>query len=174
MNIQISIKQKLNERINTEELIKLLNGNNTHFSEAVEIALSDEHPANWRAAWMLNHCIGKNDKRLAPSLEKMISIVKEKNDGHQRELLKLIEKYDLNEKQESMVFDICLTIWEEIYKSPSVRITAFRLLIKLVKQYPELLSEIEHLTQDHYAESLSAGIKRQFERFKSEIGIANY
>ena len=77
----------------------------------------------------------------------------------------------LTENQESLLFDVCLTIWEDIAKSPSVRGTAFKFLLKIVKKYPELSEEIGHLTQSHYTESLSPGIKHSFIRMVNEMKI---
>lgn len=169
-----TLKQKLNERITCEGFAELINNDADQFSKAIEYATSDEHPVNWRAAWVLNHCVVKNDKRLIGYLDNLINAVKDKRDGHQRELLKLIERFDLDEEHESILFDTCLTIWQEIYKSPGTRIIAFRFLVKMVKKYPELIGEIDHLTQNHYTALLSPGIKNQFKRIISEINISNH
>jgi hypothetical protein len=88
---------------------------------------------------------------------------------HQREFLKILLRMELNNKQEGKLFDICMTIWEDINKSPSVRILAFSTLVSLTKKYPELISEIEFLTQSHYIETLSPGIRHSFERMKKEL-----
>lgn len=159
----------LNSRFNKNELITLLNNDSKIFDKAISIALSNEQPQAWRAAWILNHSITKNDSRIKIIAKKIISTIRTKEDGHQRELLKLLENIDLKENQEGYLFDSCMTIWESIEKSPSVRIVAFRILAKIVKKYPELKNEIEHLTQNHFTENLSPGIKNSFIKIKKEL-----
>lgn len=162
----INLADILKTRFDKDYLISHLAENPDQFNEALIIAISDEQPQAWRAAWVLNHCIKYNDSRIKKNANRIIKEIKTKEDGHTRELLKLLEKIELNESQEGYLFDICMTIWESIEKSPSVRITAFRILVSIVKKYPELKNEIEHLTENHYTESLSPGIKNSFMKIK--------
>ena len=76
---------------------------------------------------------------------------------------------EIKEKYEGVIFDICMNIWEEISKVPSVRHTALKFIIKIAKNHPELLGEIEFLAQDHYLKSLSPGVKRSIERMMKEV-----
>lgn len=52
-----------------------------------------------------------------------------------------------------------MEIWEQVGKIPSVRIFAFRLIVRIARKYPELKNEIAFLTQPHYTETLSPGIR---------------
>ncbi len=45
-------------------------------------------------------------------------------------------------------------------KQPSVRLNAFRLMVMIVKKYPDLLNEITFLTESQYTDTLSAGVKK--------------
>ena len=111
----------------------------------------------------------KNDKRIKPYSKKIIEAIKGKKDGHQRELLNILEKMDVNKENEGFLFDICITIWEDTHKISSVRIVAFRMIYNLVKKYPELINEIELIAQDFYAKDLSPGIKNSFFIMKKEL-----
>ena len=159
----------LKTRFDKDYLVSYLKENPDQFNRALIIAISDEQPEAWRAAWVINHCIKHNDSRINKIANKIIKKLKTKEDGHQRELLKILENVELNENQEGYLFDICMTIWESIEKSPSVRIVAFRSLVKIVKKYPELKNEIEYLTRSHYTEKLSPGIKNSFMKIKKEL-----
>jgi hypothetical protein len=75
----------------------------------------------------------------------------------------------LTDKSEGIVFDVCVRLWEQIGKDPSVRITALKFIFKIVKQHPKLLNEITPLLQDHYLELLSPGVKRSVNRMIKEI-----
>ena len=76
---------------------------------------------------------------------------------------------ELDEKYEGVLFDICMDIWEQISKAPSVRINALRLIIKIADKHPELRQEISFLTQDHYLESLSPGARHSALKLMNEV-----
>jgi len=149
---------------NREELISNINAYPDQFQESLKIALSNKVPQGWNAAWLLEHCIMKNDPRIRKHVTILIKALKGKGDGHQREILKILRKMDLKDDQEGYLFNECMNIWESVGKSPSVRITAFGILAGITKKYPELKHELEFLTQDQYTETLSPGIKHSFDK----------
>lgn len=141
------------------------------FEEAVKLAVSDVPLLSWRAAFLLWGCIRENDPKIKPHIKSIIKVLPEKNDGHQRELLKILSVMELNEKQEGFLFDLCLSIWEQINKNPSVRHTAFKFIIKIIKKHPELSSELNYLTKDEYMNSLSPGVRRSVFRIIKEADL---
>jgi hypothetical protein len=143
-------------------MVLFLRKNPELFVETVKISLGDESPQSWRAAWLIGHYMKNNDAVLRPYINSILSGIIAKEDGHQREFLKILNRMELTDDQEGRLFDVCLTIWEEIHKSPSVRGTAFQTILNIVKKYPELKNEIVHLTQSQYTETLSPGIKHSF------------
>ncbi len=142
------------------EMILFLKSHPEYFGEAVQLAISDKQPYSWRAAYLLWGSIEENDKRIRKNIKSIVDCIQGKEDGHQRELLKILYKMKINEKYEGQLFNICINLWEQIDKDPSVRINALKLIIKIVKKYPELVKEILFLTQDQYLKSLSPGAKR--------------
>lgn len=165
-----SLIELFSKRIDRQKYISIINSSHDRYVEAIELALSDEKPQAWRCAWILNHCSKKQDARLQPYLSNFINIVEKKEEGHQREILKLIQKMDVDEDNEGKLFDICMTIWETIGKTPSVRITAFKTLVSIAKKHPELASELKFLTHDDYTDTLSSGIKNSFHKLVRELG----
>lgn len=158
------MKEILAGRFNKEDLAKLLNADGQKFDETLQIALEDFHPVSWRAAWMIYHSMEENDLRVQPYLPQIIEALQGKNDGHQRELLRVIGLLEVSEEQEGVLFDACMQIWEQVHKIPSVRIFAFRLIARMARKYPELKSEMLFLTQPHYTETLSPGIKNSLHK----------
>lgn len=152
-----------------DEMISFMNAHPEYFDEAIELAISDKQPYSWRAAWLLWSCIDENDTRVQKHIDKIVSTTKTKSDGHQRELLKILLMMELDEKYEGVLFDICMDIWEQISKAPSVRINALRLIIKIADKHPELRQEISFLTQDHYLESLSPGARHSALKLMNEV-----
>ncbi|MFN2394828.1 MAG: hypothetical protein ABR597_03975 [Bacteroidales bacterium] len=159
-----SLKDLLNVHLQKDSIVSLLRENPAVFDEAIQLVLQSDERTAWRAAWVLFHAMEDHDLRLQPYLPALISALRGKRDGHQRELLKIIERLQINEDQEGELFDICMGIWENPGKSPSSRITAFRIMFAMAKKYPELLQELHFLLQEHYTETLSPGIRHSLRR----------
>lgn len=151
-----------------EEMISWLNTHPKDFDEAVNLALTDKQPWSWRAAWLLGNCMEENDQRLRKHINDIINVLPAKKDGHQRELIKILYRLEIDESFEGQLFDHCIRLWEKINKQPSVRISALRMILKIARKYAELLPEIHFLTQSHYMETLSPGIRRSVHRLLPE------
>ena len=142
------------------DMILFLKSHPEHFKEAIELAISDKQPYSWRSAYLLWSCIEENDARVKKYVKSIIASIKSKNDGHQRELLKILYQMELEEKHEGVLFDICINIWQQINKTPSVRMTALKFIIKIANKHPDLSKEIDLITDEHYLKTLSPGVKR--------------
>ena len=152
-----------------EEMISFMNVHPEYFEKAIELAVSEKQPYSWRAAYVLWSVIQENDKRIQKHIKKIVNAIKNKSNGHQRELLKILLMMDLDEKYESVIFDICMGIWEQINKAPSVRVNAFKFILKIAKKHPELAKEISFLTQDHYLDSLSPGARHSIKKLIKDL-----
>lgn len=151
------------------EMITFMDEHPEVFDEAMELTLSDKQPYAWRAGFLLGSYLKKNDPRVKKYIKKIIDILPSKGDGHQRELLKILMMMDLEKKYEGPLFDACIKLWEGINKQPSVRITALKIIIKIIEKHPELKSEIMFLTQDHYLETLSPGVRHSLKKMMKEF-----
>jgi hypothetical protein len=147
-----------------EGMISYVKSKPNEFDELIELALLNKQPYSWRAAWLLWSCMKENDKRLEKYIPKIIKILETFKDGHQRNLINILQKMKINEEHEGLLFDICVNIWTKTEKQASVRYKAFELIIQTTKRYPELYNEVLALTEDHYVEPLSEGIKRSMYR----------
>ena len=159
-----SLKDLLNGHLQKDPIVSLLRENSAVFDEAIQLALQSDERTAWRAAWVLFHAMEDYDPRLQSHLAAFVSALRGKRDGHQRELLKIIERLTPDDDLEGELFDICMSIWENQGKSPSARITAFRIMYGIAKKYPELLQELNYLLQEHYTESLSPGIRNSLKK----------
>ena len=152
-----------------DEMISYMDNHPEFFNEAIELAISDKQPYAWRSAWLLWSCMEENDKRIQKYIEKIVDSLETKEDGHQRELLKILFNMEVGEEYEGKIFDHCMNIWEGINKSPSVRVNALKFIVKIAKRHPELVKEISFLTEDHYLESLSHGAKNSVSKLMKEL-----
>ncbi len=150
-------------------MISFMESHPESFDEAFELALVDKQPLSWRAAWLLWSCLKENDERIKKYTGRIISGIKSKNDGHQRELLKILLLTNLNKTNEGLLFDLCMDIWEQINKDPSVRYTALKMISKIAGRHPELKEEIKFLAREEFRETLSPGIKKVIDRMMDEF-----
>jgi len=134
------------------------------FKEAFQLAISDKQPYAWRSAWLLWGCITKNDMRIRPHIDAIINSLSTKKDGHTRELLKILDVMELNELQEGIIYNLCINLWKNIHKTPSIRYTAIKFIFRMVHKHPALWHEVRFLTQDIYVENLTPGIKKGVEK----------
>lgn len=155
------------------EMISYLKSHPEDFEEVIKLAISDKQPYSWRASWLLWSCMDKNDKRVRKYLKKIIDAIPAKKDNQQRELLMILLRMELNENFEGQVFDICLNIWGKVEKNPSLRYNAFKLLVRISKNHPDLFKEIKSLTQARYIEMLSDSVKKSIFRLNNETKTTN-
>ncbi len=152
-----------------DEMISFLDTHPEYFEEAIKLALSDKQPYSWRAAWLLWSCMEENDQRIQSYIKDIVNSIKTKNDGHQRELLKILLQMKLTEEHEGILFNICMDLWEQVNKNPSVRLTALKFIIKTAKKHPDLSQEVTFLTQDQYLEFLSPAVKKSISKMMKEL-----
>ena len=150
-------------------MVSYMSAHPEDFKEAIKLAISDKQPYSWRAAWLLWSCIEKNDHRIQGHIKDLIDSIPTKNDNQQRELFLILQKMEINEEFEGILFNICVCVWEKINKKPSVRFNAFKLIVKIAKKYPELSKEIGFLTQNQYMNSLSPGVKKSISKMIKKI-----
>ncbi|HHH52717.1 MAG TPA: hypothetical protein ENK91_03595 [Bacteroidetes bacterium] len=162
----ISLENILDRKISIKNMTEWMEQNPEHFDRLISLSLGHNKPFNWRAAWLINHIIKTNDSRIRKYTDSFIDTIDDKNDGHQREILKILFLMKLDEEQEGKLFNKCMDIWEKIGKSSSVRIKAFEFLMKTASKYPELKNELKYLTNVEYTKSLSPGIKKSLQKFQ--------
>jgi hypothetical protein len=139
------------------------------FEEAIKLAITDKQPYSWRAAWLLWSCMDNNDQRIKKYVEKIIDTLTTKSDDQLRELLIILQRMELKDEYKGKLFDICVNIWREIGKQPSVRYNAFKLMVKIIKRHPDLSKEIGFLTESQYTDSLSDTVKKSISKMISEL-----
>ncbi len=162
------LEQKLISSYKTD-LIFFLKTTPELFNEAIGLAISEKQPFSWRAAWLISNSMEINDSKIKPHYPKIVKCLMGKSSGHQRELLKILEKLDSDEESEGYLFDFCLNLWEQLDKQPSVRFSALKFIIKMAEKYPDLKKELDFITQKQYIESLSKGIKCSANKLLSSI-----
>ncbi len=148
-----------------EAMIRYVNKHFELFELLLEASLNLEYSNAWRSTLLVGHLMKKDDVLVKPLVDDYINILLElHHDGHQRQVLIVLDKMQLNEEQEGRLFDKCMTLWEDVKKIPSTRTRAFWMLLKIAEPYPEIQQEIKHFTTEYYLETLSPGIRVIIER----------
>lgn len=156
--------EMMGKTIPKESLLTFLDDHPELLEYTLQLSILNHQPQSWRSVWLVKLSTTKNDPQVIPYLGRMIAALPGKSDGHQRELMNVILKMDWSEEQEGILFDACLEICGSISKSPSVRVVAFRILSRIIANYPELWYEIQFIVEEEYLETLSAGIRNGFKR----------
>ena len=152
-----------------DTLIEYLQNHPEEFDGTVKLGYDTKDPKAWRACWIIFHCMHKNDDRVRPHLYGMIKALGQLKDGHQRELMKVLNKMTLDDDLEGRLFDVAMNMWESVKKQPSVRHTALKIILRVIKKYPELWTDLKYVLGDEYLESLSPGIRHILEREIKEL-----
>ncbi len=139
-----------------KDMIHYLDSHPEEFTEAIELAIGYKQPYSKRAAWLLWSCMQNNDSRIRIYREAILNGMYQKQDDHQRELIKVLLKMDLDRESEGKLFNLCISVWKKTNKKSSVRLTAFKMLVKILKNHRQLSSEVQYLIQDEYLDSLSS------------------
>jgi hypothetical protein len=152
-----------------DRMIAYMHAHPEAYDEAAKLAVTDKQPYAWRSAWLLWSCITPDDARIKKHLNKFIRYIPIAQQNQKRELLKIALSMKLSERQESRLFDVSIDLWKDISKDPSIRMMAFRMLLKIMEKYPELKGEILLLADEHYIKTLSPGIQHSIRRLLGQI-----
>lgn len=142
----------------------------------LELTLSNDEPAGWRAAWGLSHAMKENMDWLIPILPKIAeAIPKIKRDGHLREIFKFFRDIDFRyfpEEDKGMLFDFCMQVLENNKYQPGTRSNALRVLLKFIEEEPLLLGEIK-AAFEMVKPFLSKGVRSSCERRINRLELEN-
>ena len=143
-----------------KDVFNFMNQFPEEFESIVALTITDEKPICWRAAWVVQTFMEQDDERVQPYVDAILQIIPQKEDGHQRELLKLVINKNLTDEEEGRLFEVCIRIWKDIHKKPGTRSYAFQCIDNITTIYPELRNELMGLFGPEYLETLSPAIRK--------------
>ena len=146
-----------------DKMAAYLNEHSEAFAEAMNLALSDNQPYAWRSAWVISLSMQPNDLRLRKYINKILAFLPHARDNQKRGLIKILHSMELTQRQEVVLFDYSIKLWQDISKQGTVRVTAFSFLLKISKKYPELEPEVIMLANERLLKPLSRGIRHSIE-----------
>lgn len=146
------------------DMIAFIAANPVYFEKLIQLALTPAHPCSWRASWLLWSCMKKNDHRVRKHQEEIIHILPHVNDNQQRELLLILQNMEIDQIYQGRLFELCIDIWKQNYKRPSVRYNAFRVIHKIAVENQDLIYELKMMSGEEYLESLSSTVRKAIHR----------
>lgn len=123
--------------------------------ELADMVLGSDPYIAWRSAWLLWSSMEPDDIRVKPFVDRYLEHLPNVADNLKREIFKVLEMMNLSEKQEAILFDICVEEWKSVFKKPGVRFNAFKILVKIIHKYPEMSDFLDLLTEDQYLDTMS-------------------
>lgn len=144
MTIRELLLQEISKR-HTGEIAKMALKNPLIFEELWSIAVSNELPVNWRAAWAIKGVWEKNPELVEPHLGRMRkALASIKQHGVKREFLKMISENPLpnDEDELGILLKYCFDWLANPLEPIAVRIHSMDILYKISKQIPEIIPEL--------------------------------
>lgn len=139
-------------------MLSYMGENPEKFDELLLLALSNKQPYSWKAAFLLRNCMSDNEPFLYEHIGKIIELLPTIGESQQRIFLMILQRMQMNGIEEKKLFDICISIWNNISAAQAVRYNAFRILANIARKRPELSNIVKNLTTPHFTDSLSAAI----------------
>jgi len=162
-------------QFHTQDIVEMTE-NPELIPDLMKLALSNDEPAGWRAAWALSHAMKHSIDLLVPHLPEIAAALpKIRKDGHIRELLKFFRDVKLELIPETLhgeLFDYCFTIFENNNVQPGTRSNALQILLKIAEKEKEpiLIGEIK-AAFDMISPFLSKGIRYSCQRRINQISL---
>jgi hypothetical protein len=96
-----------------------------------------------------------NDQRVKNHIQNIIDILPARQNSQQWSLLKVLQRIEIEPEYEGQLFDTCTIIWKNINNKPFTRFQAFKIMVAILKKYPDLSNEIKLLTDPYFTDNLS-------------------
>ena len=155
--------------VGKELLIAEVIKSDAHFSSLLELALHETDPLAWRAAWVLD---GSDEKKPGLAGKHLSNIIRALpgmgSTGTLRSLLRLLVRYDIPEKHQGMLIDLCFSyLVSELYPV-AVKAHAMQIIYQHVLIYPELKHELITVLRDQ-VQNNSVGFRARGNRLIKQM-----
>lgn len=108
----------------------------------VEMALGDDYPFAWRAAWVMKFAFRQDPNTWTPYLERIITALPHLKTHQQLgSFLPSLVKCPVTEKQADLLLNVAIDELEKERETEYTKAHAVDILHRFVKDYPELASE---------------------------------
>ena len=132
-----------------EFFIREVGDSKQKFNTLLDFSLHEKDPLAWRAAWILD---GSDEQHPGLAKASVSTIIRRLPDlesfGSLRSLLRLLCRYDIAEKDQGILIDLCFSyLISELYPL-AVKVHAMQVIYNQVILYPELKGELITVIRD--------------------------
>ncbi len=162
MTIRELLKSELSKR-HAVEIARMSGENPLIYDELWAIAISDELPINWRAAWVIKGIWEKTPHVLAPYLGLMRqSLPSITQHGVRREFLRILTEYPPPEDEEELgiLLKCCFDWLANPVETVAVRVHSMEILLHISKRIPEITPELKTTVEVAMQEGSAGMISR--------------
>jgi len=154
-----------NEIASSSDLYKML----------MEIALSDNEPKSWRAAYLIDKINDNHSELLYPFLNEMIDQVRiEKSESKKRHFLKLISMNEIDQVKQGLMLEFCIETFTSAKSPVAVRVHAMQILFNISEVEsalkPEILIIIENEMENHSSAGILSRGRKLVQKLRKQIG----
>lgn len=146
-------------RKNTDFIIFKAGNSQENFDRLVEIILDKNPVLSARASWVAEGICAIYPglvRKHIPALVK--ALPKFRHDGARRNVLKLLSRESMPEKQLGTLTDHCFSFLSDPDRPVAVKMYSMLILSNMLDKYPELANELTEIIEDQYERS-SPGFK---------------
>lgn len=153
--------------------ISAVGASDSKFKMLLDLALNEKDPIAWRAAWILD-----GSDELHPGLaSNFISHIVQSlpglvSKGTLRSILRMLCRYDIPEKEQGIIIDLCFQyLVSELYPV-AVKVHAMQIIYNHVLLYPELKDELITVITDQ-VDNNTVGFKSRGKRLIKKMESKN-
>lgn len=144
-----------------------------NIASLLDIALYENDPLAWRAAWILD---GSDEQFPGLAADYVASIVRAlpgiKSKGTIRSLLRLLCRYDIGEDEQGILIDLCFKYMVSELYPVAVKVHAMQIVYNHALIYPELKEELITVIMDQVGNN-SIGFKSRGLRLIKKLKVKN-
>jgi len=144
MTIKELLRSELSKR-HAVEIVKMSAENPLIYDELWAIAISNELPINWRAAWVIKGIWEETPEKILPYLGQMRrALLSIKQHGVRREFLRILTEYPPpdDEKELGILLKCCFDWLAGPTETVAVRVHSMEILFQISKVIPEIIPEL--------------------------------
>jgi hypothetical protein len=138
----------------------------------VKLAVSDEKPASWRAAWVLNHIAKRNLDLVRPFIPDILNgFTGVSHENQKGSLIRILSYFEPLHEDYGAIVDECLNIISKPTKRPFVKSYSMDFLKNISEAEPELKREIALAIEEFSPFFETAYLERKGKQIVQELRI---
>lgn len=164
-------------RANIDLMVDAIGKNEKYFLEVYKYMLLNHYPVSARAARVIDHCCEKHPELFYLIFDDMLQQVPTfEIDGVKRQFVRMLTRYDISDKYQGKVLDLCLGYIEDARQAIAVRAFSMYVVYNISEKEPELKPELIYLLTEMHIEHANGleGLRiKLLKKLRKETNLTN-